>query len=116
MNSETYRGISLGVSFSGTSDFIDASYVRGGPLMNTFICTQAPLPNTQVFTLLDPLQTSVFQGDFWNMVWQERSEMIIMLCGAVDTKTLGPLDKKTMAYCPYYWPRLDWMFWNLMDL
>nr|CDJ90985.1 General substrate transporter and Protein-tyrosine phosphatase domain containing protein [Haemonchus contortus] len=38
----------------GTPDFIHANYVRGGPLLNTFICTQAPLPNTQ--------------ADFWRMV------------------------------------------------
>ncbi|KIH63618.1 Protein-tyrosine phosphatase [Ancylostoma duodenale] len=37
----------------GTPDFIHANYVRGGPLLNTFICTQAPLQNTQ--------------ADFWRM-------------------------------------------------
>lgn len=40
--------------FSGTTDFIHASYVRGGPLLNTFILTQAPMQSTQY--------------DFWRMV------------------------------------------------
>uniref|UniRef100_A0A8L8KBA2 Tyrosine-protein phosphatase domain-containing protein n=1 Tax=Heligmosomoides polygyrus TaxID=6339 RepID=A0A8L8KBA2_HELPZ len=65
--------------FSGTPDFIHANYIRGGPLLNTFICTQAPLRNTQ--------------SDFWRMVYQERSRFIIMLCSAMDKHTLGPLDR-----------------------
>ncbi|KHN82233.1 Tyrosine-protein phosphatase 69D [Toxocara canis] len=77
----------------GTSDFIHASYVRGGPFLNTFICTQAPMSSTI--------------NDFWQMVWQERSQFIIMLCGAVDQSRLGPLDSGTPNFCPYYWPRME---------
>ncbi|KAK6747202.1 hypothetical protein RB195_000427 [Necator americanus] len=75
----------------GTPDFIHANYVRGGPLLNTFICTQAPLKNTQ--------------ADFWKMVYQEKSRLIIMLCSAVDRQTLGPLDRSPSPHCLYYWPR-----------
>ncbi|KJH43581.1 Protein-tyrosine phosphatase [Dictyocaulus viviparus] len=75
----------------GTSDFIHANYVRGGSLLNTFICTQAPLQNTQ--------------ADFWRMVYQERSKFIIMLCSAVDKESLGPLDRSSTPQCSYYWPR-----------
>uniref|UniRef100_A0A1I7XAG6 Tyrosine-protein phosphatase domain-containing protein n=1 Tax=Heterorhabditis bacteriophora TaxID=37862 RepID=A0A1I7XAG6_HETBA len=75
----------------GTSDFIHANYVRGGALLNAFICTQAPMKNTQT--------------DFWRMIYQERSHMIVMLCSAVDTELLGPLDRAKSAHCPYYWPR-----------
>uniref|UniRef100_F1L2C0 Tyrosine-protein phosphatase 69D n=1 Tax=Ascaris suum TaxID=6253 RepID=F1L2C0_ASCSU len=77
----------------GTSDFIHASYVRGGPLLNTFICTQAPMPSTI--------------NDFWQMVWQERSQYIIMLCAAVDQNRMCPLDSGTPNVCPYYWPRAE---------
>nr|CDJ84905.1 Protein-tyrosine phosphatase domain containing protein [Haemonchus contortus] len=75
----------------GTPDFIHANYVRGGPLLNTFICTQAPLPNTQ--------------ADFWRMVYQEKSHFIIMLCSAMDRHSLGPLDHSPSPSCQYYWPR-----------
>lgn len=75
----------------GTPDFIHANYIRGGPLLNTFICTQAPLRNTQ--------------SDFWRMVYQERSRFIIMLCSAMDKHTLGPLDRSPSPNCEYYWPR-----------
>uniref|UniRef100_A0A1I8EVR7 Protein-tyrosine phosphatase containing protein n=1 Tax=Wuchereria bancrofti TaxID=6293 RepID=A0A1I8EVR7_WUCBA len=70
-----------------SDDFIHASYVRGGPLLNTFILTQAPLPSTI--------------NDFWQMVWQERSKYIIMLCKAVDMKRLGLLDKVLPNTCVY---------------
>ncbi|KAJ1372461.1 PTPc, variant 3 [Parelaphostrongylus tenuis] len=78
-------------SVYGTPDFIHANYIRGGPLLNTFICTQAPLPNTQC--------------DFWRMVYQEKSTFIIMLCSAVDSDSLGPLDRSSNPHCLYYWPR-----------
>ncbi|CAB3403877.1 unnamed protein product [Caenorhabditis bovis] len=77
----------------GTTDFIHANYVRGGPLLNTFICAQAPLKNTQ--------------EDFWRMVFQEKSQLIVMLNSAVDVSTLGPLDSANRNYCPYYWPKCE---------
>ncbi|KHJ95490.1 Protein-tyrosine phosphatase [Oesophagostomum dentatum] len=80
----------------GTPDFIHANYVRGGPLLNTFICTQAPLQNTQ--------------ADFWRMVYQEKSRFIIMLCSAVDKHSLGPLDRSPAPHCLYYWPRYHGTF------
>ncbi|CAG9536224.1 unnamed protein product [Cercopithifilaria johnstoni] len=76
-----------------SDDFIHASYVRGGPLLNTFILTQAPLPSTI--------------NDFWQMVWQERPKYIIMLCKAVDIKHLGLLDGVLPNTCVYYWPRYE---------
>uniref|UniRef100_A0A914RSK1 Tyrosine-protein phosphatase domain-containing protein n=1 Tax=Parascaris equorum TaxID=6256 RepID=A0A914RSK1_PAREQ len=39
------------------------------------------------------------------MVWQERSQYIIMLCAAVDQNRMCPLDSGTPNVCPYYWPR-----------
>uniref|UniRef100_A0A915PU97 Tyrosine-protein phosphatase domain-containing protein n=1 Tax=Setaria digitata TaxID=48799 RepID=A0A915PU97_9BILA len=79
--------------YAERSDFIHASYVRGGPLLNTFILTQAPLPSTI--------------GDFWEMIWQQRPKYIIMLCKAVDSKRLGLLDGVLPNTCPYYWPRYE---------
>lgn len=77
----------------GTTDFIHANYVKGGPLLNTFICAQAPLKNTQ--------------EDFWRMVFQEKCQFIVMLNSAVDSSTLGPLDSANRNHCPYYWPRAE---------
>jgi protein tyrosine phosphatase len=75
----------------GTGDFIHANYVLGGPLLNNFILTQAPLPETV--------------PDFWRMIWQEKCEYIFMLCEALDPDGLGLLGESVPAYCPYYWPR-----------
>ncbi|CAG9540991.1 unnamed protein product [Cercopithifilaria johnstoni] len=63
-----------------TNDFIHANYIQGGPLFNKFIITQAPMENTI--------------GDFWRMVWQERSPYIFML-----------ISRKENARCAQYWPR-----------
>ncbi|KAI1705822.1 protein-tyrosine phosphatase domain-containing protein [Ditylenchus destructor] len=73
------------------SDFIHANYVSGGPLLNTFILTQAPLLNTM--------------QDFWRMIWQEKSEYIFMLCGASGDKSFALTDPTAMSHCPVYWPR-----------
>ncbi|CAJ0585657.1 unnamed protein product, partial [Mesorhabditis spiculigera] len=86
----------------GTTDFIHANYVRGGPLRNTFICTQAPLAATQ--------------EDFWRMVYQEKSALIFMLCAAVEESSLGRM-ANGREFCPYYWPRFEnqeLMFGNLI--
>uniref|UniRef100_A0AC34PY01 Protein tyrosine phosphatase n=1 Tax=Panagrolaimus sp. JU765 TaxID=591449 RepID=A0AC34PY01_9BILA len=63
-------------------DYIHANWVRGDPLINSFICTQGPMMDTV--------------KDFWKMVSQEHVGNIIMLC---DTVEQGK-DK-----CQQYWPR-----------
>uniref|UniRef100_A0A915EEN1 Uncharacterized protein n=1 Tax=Ditylenchus dipsaci TaxID=166011 RepID=A0A915EEN1_9BILA len=73
------------------SDFIHANFVYGGPLLNKFILTQAPLPQTV--------------SDFWRMVWQQKSEYIFMLCSACDAESLGLKDESLLNHCPFYWPR-----------
>lgn len=77
--------------FSGYGDFIHANYVVGGPLLNKFILSQAPLPNTI--------------PDFWRMIWQEKSKYIFMLCDASDCESLGLMSTSIPDCCPYYWPR-----------
>lgn len=54
----------------GADDYIHANYVRHEVLQNDFILTQGPLPDTI--------------NDFWEMVWQERSGLIFMLCKFVE--------------------------------
>ncbi|EYC03383.1 hypothetical protein Y032_0094g2728 [Ancylostoma ceylanicum] len=63
------------------SDYIHANYIRGAPLVCTFICTQGPLPETII--------------DFWRMVWLEKVSHIIMLCGVKE---------EGKVKCEQYWP------------
>uniref|UniRef100_A0AC34QW05 Protein tyrosine phosphatase n=1 Tax=Panagrolaimus sp. JU765 TaxID=591449 RepID=A0AC34QW05_9BILA len=76
----------------GTGDFIHANYVIGGPLMNKFVCTQAPMKNTI--------------ADFWRMVWQEKPEYIFMLCDVADGTNAEALELEETNRCPIYWPKL----------
>uniref|UniRef100_A0A0N5C7S2 Tyrosine-protein phosphatase domain-containing protein n=1 Tax=Strongyloides papillosus TaxID=174720 RepID=A0A0N5C7S2_STREA len=64
-------------------DFIHANYV-GSSRKNSYICTQAPLPDTV--------------KDFWRMVWQSRARSVVMLCeimenGKVKSEQYWPIDK-----------------------
>nr|ACE75309.1 protein tyrosine phosphatase [Glyptapanteles indiensis] len=49
------------------SDYINANYVSGFDGIRKFIATQEPMPTTF--------------DDFWNMIWQENSNIIVMLNG-----------------------------------
>ncbi len=49
------------------SDYINANYVSGFDRINKFIATQEPMATTF--------------DDFWNMIWQENSNIIVMLNG-----------------------------------
>ncbi|VDK45971.1 unnamed protein product [Cylicostephanus goldi] len=65
-------------------DYIHANYVKGENLLNTFICTQGPLPNTI--------------EDFWRMVVGEKVAHVVMLCDTVE-------NGKTK--CEQYWPNMQ---------
>ena len=65
---------------AATDDFIHANRIKGGPLFNEFIVTQAPMDNTI--------------GDFWRMVWQEKVPYVFMLSS-----------RKEADKCAEYWPR-----------
>ncbi|KAJ8881291.1 hypothetical protein PR048_017771 [Dryococelus australis] len=67
------------------SDYINASYMAGYDNSKKFIATQEPMPITF--------------NDFWHMVWQEDSRIIVMLNGA---------EKKLQAECiQYFAPNQD---------
>ena len=65
----------------GKNDYINASYVSVQETGQTYILTQGPMENTI--------------GHFWEMVWEEGTVGIVMLCRCEE----GGKDK-----CAHYWP------------
>ncbi|OXB52798.1 hypothetical protein ASZ78_015592 [Callipepla squamata] len=63
------------------SNYINASYVDSYRSPRFFIAAQGPLPGTVV--------------DFWQMVWQEKTSVIVMLTGLVEQNKIK---------CEQYWP------------
>ncbi|XP_052526095.1 receptor-type tyrosine-protein phosphatase kappa-like isoform X3 [Tympanuchus pallidicinctus] len=63
------------------NDYINASYVDSYRSPRFFIAAQGPLPGTVV--------------DFWQMVWQEKTSVIVMLTGLVEHNKIK---------CEQYWP------------
>lgn len=52
------------------SDYINASYVDGYQDRKAFIACQAPMVSTV--------------EDFWRMVWEQKSDVIVMLCDLIE--------------------------------
>lgn len=73
--------VKLTIDASNQGDYIHANYVKTNCLHSTFICTQGPLQYTI--------------GDFWRMVYQERTQNILMLCKVIE---------EGRPKCVCYWP------------
>ncbi|XP_078533352.1 receptor-type tyrosine-protein phosphatase mu-like [Lissotriton helveticus] len=68
-------------SRSQGDDYINANYIDGYKSPKYFIACQGPSPETV--------------EDFWQMVWQEKSSLIVMLTGLVE---------QNKVKCEQYWP------------
>ncbi|XP_026327235.1 tyrosine-protein phosphatase non-receptor type 4 [Hyposmocoma kahamanoa] len=70
-----------------TGDYINASYINmeipNSDLVLTYIATQGPLSSTV--------------GDFWQMVWESESSLVVMLT---------VLAERGRAKCHQYWPKV----------
>uniref|UniRef100_A0A0B7ABK9 protein-tyrosine-phosphatase n=1 Tax=Arion vulgaris TaxID=1028688 RepID=A0A0B7ABK9_9EUPU len=69
------------VVLSATNDYINASHIEVQEARRKYILTQGPLEHTM--------------GDFWSMVWEQRTKAIVMLNKVVEKGTLK---------CSQYWP------------
>lgn len=72
---------------TSSGDYINASYVnmevQGSGIINRYIASQGPLAGTCT--------------DFWHMVWEQQSTLIVMLTTVVE---------QGRVKCHRYWPRL----------
>eukprot|EP00055_Hartaetosiga_balthica_P010319 m.43684 g.43684 ORF g.43684 m.43684 type:complete len:642 (+) comp7123_c1_seq3:213-2138(+) len=63
------------------SDYVNASYINGYKKQNAYIASQGPVPDSF--------------ADFWQMIWEEGSNLIVMVTNEVEGNKLK---------CHRYWP------------
>lgn len=68
----------------GTNDYINASLITVEEAQRKYILTQGPLPNTC--------------GNFWEMVWEQRTRGVVMLNRVIE---------KGSVKCAQYWPQRE---------
>lgn len=68
----------------GTNDYINASLITVEETQRNYILTQGPLPNTC--------------GNFWEMVWEQRTRGVVMLNRVIE---------KGSIKCAQYWPQRE---------
>ncbi|XP_076814846.1 receptor-type tyrosine-protein phosphatase F-like isoform X2 [Clavelina lepadiformis] len=75
------------------SDYINANYISGYRRQNAYIATQGPTRETS--------------HDFWRMVWEQRSSVIVMM-----TKC----EERSKVKCDQYWPLVGSETYGLMKV
>ncbi|XP_026856912.2 receptor-type tyrosine-protein phosphatase H [Electrophorus electricus] len=74
--------VKLTVQTAADSDYINANYIPGyNSICKQYIATQGPLPSTI--------------SDFWRMVWEQKSQVIVMLTNCIEGGRIK---------CEQYWP------------
>lgn len=77
------------------SDYINANYIDGYRKQNAYIATQGALPETF--------------GEFWRMIWEQRSANIVMMTKLEERSRVGDGRTRWATSCP------DWfkvtIFW-----
>ncbi|KAK3561389.1 hypothetical protein QTP86_000586 [Hemibagrus guttatus] len=77
-----YNRVSL--SYGGTDDYINASFIEGYKESNKYIAAQGPKEETV--------------GDFWTMIWEQKTSIIVMVTRCEE----GNKNK-----CAQYWPSME---------
>ncbi|XP_078484648.1 receptor-type tyrosine-protein phosphatase F [Ciona intestinalis] len=75
------------------SDYINANYISGYRRQNAYIATQGPMRETL--------------SDFWRMVWEQRSTIIVMM-----TKC----EERCKVKCDQYWPNEGYETYGLIGV